>query len=313
MSAQRPGATTILQAVERRGETDTQPSYFVYAVLPFLLIIGAIVIGVAVFYVALGGDTSDESLGPAMLAAFAAGAVGILAGIVLMVVGLYKVIKRRNEHLARDRLLRQGTLELARDVGARRGGGDDDLEAMERIHNESQLEENERSAALHLILYFLIPFWNYYVLYFLLKDIPRHTRRQARFTRHTRAVVGLGSHDVPTTSPIKEHSFLLALIAMIFIPFWFLVVLYWIYNDPIEHFQAQWAHEDALVALAQSAPAASPGAPDEDAPGPDADDDEAPAFTVWSCPECAKKYKVPPKRPVRVTCKNCGHQEILRS
>lgn len=311
----RQGATSIAQAVERRGEADERPSYFVYVILPFLLIIGGLIVVAAMVFA--GALTLDEaSFAGAAAAALVVFLVAVVAAIVLTVMGIYKLIKRRNEHIGRDRLLRQGTLELCRE--AARGASDEetenDLEALERIHNEAELEESERSPALHLILFFLVPFWSFYVIYFLLKDMPRHTRRQARFTAHTSSVLSRHEgREVAAVPAIKEHSFGLAVLGMMFIPFWNLLVYWWLFKDPVEHFDAQWRHEDALLQVAQEEPREPTG--DEGGSQPRAEDETAPAapaFTVWTCGECAKKYKVPPKRPVKVTCKACGNQEILR-
>ena len=317
--SQAPGASAILQAVERRADADTRPSFFTFVILPILFAL----IGLAIFFAAIivAAGTADSSAAAAE--AFTGAALGamlimvaaVIAGIVLQVLGLYKVIKRRNDHIARDQLLRQGTLEFARHHHERapQEGGDEALAAMERIHNEAQLEENERSAPLHLVLYFLIPFWSFYVLYFLLKDLPRHSRRQAWFTHHARtALGGHGGEEVDAVPALHEHNFILALLGMIIIPFWGLVVLYWIYNDPHQHFDAQWRHEDQLVRRTTVELSSVPAATSRERTPTGAGTADAPSYTVWACVECGKRYRVPPKRPVRVTCKNCQHQEILK-
>ncbi len=413
MPPSRAGSTSILQAVEMRGETDTRPSYPLYFVLPFVLFLLGAILAVAVVVATAGLPASDaevvierwaeQNIGP-ILGGIGLLVVAALAGIVLGVIGVYKLIKRRNEHFGRDRLVRQGTIELCRQA-AEGDEAHEHITAMERIHNEAMLEENERSAGLHILISFLtFGLWFYYVLWFLMKDLPRHTRRQARFTRHANeamAAAGLVGTTVatgpakpfgqglpgdgdpdedrpgtpadeapddeeeargeatrrprpPPVEAIPERSFamyigivvLLPLVggliaAGIGIPDWTTTPLdiiglaatflfwYWIYTDPNEHFASQWAYEDQLIEIAQQAPEVETPGPEAEMPSPgsspglegstdtvdeeQAAAEEPPAFTVWACGECGKRYKVPPKRPVRVTCKDCGNQAILRA
>ncbi|MDX1610778.1 MAG: hypothetical protein R3185_00315 [Candidatus Thermoplasmatota archaeon] len=308
-----------MQAVEIRAESDIEPSFFTYAILPFLFILLGIGL-IVVTLVTLVGTADPEGVDPSALGGVSAAlmgvaAISILVGAAIPYVGFYKLISRRNDHLSRDRVLRQGLLDYCR-ARARSEEAEHALERMERIHNEAMLEENERPAVLHLVIGFLVGLWMLYVYYFLLKDFPRHSRRQARFLGHARAVLEPGeASQLPSVPPMQERPFWLVLLLML-IPVVNIVgafvVLYWLYNDPPEHFRAQWAFEDALVARVQSGED-EPPAPGEGDEGPDAPPgEEKPAFTVWGCPECEKRYKVPPKRPVKVTCRNCGHQAILR-
>lgn len=407
MPPSRAGSTSILQAVEMRGETDARPSYPLYFVLPFVLIIVGAILAVGLAVALAGVPSGGAEATDAAIQQWAEQNVGIILGVVglflaafvaalvIGVIGVYKLIKRRNEHFGRDRLLRQGTIEMCREAG----GEDDDVHehivAMERLHNEALLEENERSAGLHILISFLtFGLWFYYVLWFLMKDLPRHTRRQARFTRHAneamaKAGVLDGADDptdqtpapdeadpddqpeppagdpstgpgqgpwptepqadrdaLPPIDPIEERSFGLYIGLVVLLPlvgsllatglglpevastpldlvglgatfvFW-----YWIYTDPNEHLARQWAYEDELIQIAQEPPASKPAASLDQMPTPGSspgmegetkDEEDTPAFTVWACGACSKKYKVPPKRPVRVTCKACGNQEILR-
>lgn len=334
MTVRPPGATSILQAVEKRGETDTQPSYYVHVVLPFILILAAIMVTAIV----ATWQTWQIGLSPAEGASVGFGTIAavlllallvILAAVVLMFRGWYLLIQRRNDHLARDRVLRQGLLDYARRVAETRTSetSGDHLRSMERLHNDALMEENERPAPVHLLLYVLTGgLWGFYVLYFLLKDFPHHSQRQSRFVREARGVFDVSGMDpdaVPALDPVREHSYLASLALWILVPVVGpFVVTWWLYEDPAEHFEAQRVHEDALVDIVQDAEAVEPPAPsprqepsEED--GPDADEDaeaadeEEPEHTIWQCSDCDAKYKVPPKRPVRVTCKNCGNKEVL--
>jgi hypothetical protein len=344
MSTRPPGVTSILQAVEKRGETDTRPSYFVHVVLPLLLVAAAIlIVGGAIFY-AVGtvpesvDQIPDQQFGVLVTAAIL-GVLAVVASAVLTFRGWYLLITRRNDHLARDRVLRQGLLDLARPYAESAGATDagEHLETMQRLHNEALLDENERPAVVHILLYvFTQGLWGLYVLYFLVKDLPQHARRQARFVREARGVLEAAGEDpdqLPPVEPMDERSYLASLALWIFVPIaGQLVVTWWLYQDPEEHFDRQWAHEDALVDVVEEAqhpqhsatpgPETAPGGspePDEGEGGeaaPGEGTDEEPAeeeqeFTVWACSACETKFKVPPKRPVRVTCKSCGNKEIL--
>lgn len=338
MTVRPPGATSILQSVEKRGETDGHPSYFIHVVLPFLITLLSILIAVGVVIWQLGSIPSGTEQIPEgqlgiILGAVGLGVIGILAAAVLVFRGWYLLIKRRNKHLSRDRVLRQGILDYARRVAETEGGEEagEHLETMQRLHNEALLEENERPAVVHILLYALTNgLWGLYVLYFLLKDVPQHARRQGRFVQGAREVfdeAGRDADQIPTIEPIQERSYLLSVAMWIFLPIvGGFIVTWWLYKDPPQHFERQWVHEDHLVELVREAeapqppeqragapsPGAGPSEPSEEEEGEGAPEDEAPEFTIWPCPECAKKYKVPPKRPVRVTCKNCGHKEILQ-
>ncbi len=348
MTVRPPGATSILQAVEKRGDTDTHPSYFVHVILPFLITVGAGLIVLAVVF-SLPQDPEQIAQGSipgVLLGTVVVALLAVLVSIVLLFRGWYLLIKRRNQHFARDRVLRQGLLDYARriaDVGqGEKSGGH--LESMQRLHNEALLEENERPAAVHILLYVLTSgLWGLYVLYFLLKDFPRHARRQARFAREARHVFEDNEVDpdhVPILEPLDERSYMLSLALWIFIPvIGPFVVTWWLYQDPIGHFDRQWEHEEALVDLVQEdeIPIERPQPPqpsDEDAappdddepekgprdaydtqegPAPEQEEDQEPEHTIWQCGQCDAKYKVPPKRPVRVTCKSCGHKEVLEA
>lgn len=274
------------------------------------------------------------------------GATGALVAAVMFVYGLARVMRRRDAHLARDHVLREGLIDYGRWLAGRHGDtrADEHVEAMTRIHDDARIDEIDRPAAVHLVLILLFPLWYLYVLYYLTRDLPDHARRQARFLRETHNVLDEAGLDVPEVEAVptvSERSYLLTLLLVLIVPFGNLLVLYWLYNDAEEHFDQQWGHEDALVdvlseqgtaagSLGEAAEETAPDAPDGVDPGPpqaqegqpaepeaelQAEEDQAPEgepeFTVWSCPECESRYKVPPKRPVRVTCKECEHQEIL--
>lgn len=347
MSVEPPGVTSILQSVEKRGETDTRPSYFVHVVLGPLLVLAALLTVVGVVYLLLAPVVwSLDWITARMTSRLLGGLVAliglsVLAMLVLEYWGFYRVIRRRNRHFARDRILRQGLIDYCRRLAEQHEGDrvDDNLEAMERIHNEALMEETEQPTAIHIALQaLLIPFWFLYIFYFLLKDFPEHSRRQARFVREARSLfenVGRPPEEIPPVEPIEEHSFLLALALLI--PPWgaigFFGVAWWIYEDPPEHFARQFEHEDRLVEFLEEGPEPEGGQAEEGEEPSEDDEDEGgeahtegepsggsaeedepapePEFTIWECSECSKKYKVPPKRPVRVTCKNCDNKEIL--
>ncbi len=342
MTVRPPGASSIIQAVEKRGETDTQPSYYVHVVLPFILILASLLVTGLVAVWQVGHLPTDQDTVPVdALGTIAAisilASLVILASIALMFRGWYLLIQRRNGHIARDRVLRQGILDYIRRLAEANPSetSGDHLRSMQRLHNDALMDENERPAAVHLLLYVLTAgLWGFYVLYFLIKDLPVHSQRQSRFVREARGALDVSGMDpdaVPTVPPTREHSYLASLALWIFVPVVGpFIVTWWLFEDPIDHFDKQWAHEDALVSLVQDSEVSlepstpTPEAPsseprdeaDDETPPPDTGTDEpqeepAPEYTIWECGECESKYKVPPKRPVRVTCKNCSNKEVL--
>lgn len=360
MPSNPPGVTAILQSVDRRGDTDERPSYFVHVVLPVLLALIGVLGGAAIVIATVGlqgGVANAVNTGSATIVGAAAllAAAGIVAAVVLVVIGLYKVLRRHERHFSRDRLLRDGLIDYARWLAARYPDtrADEHLAAMQRVDVDARMAEPDRPPAIHLILTYIFPLWFLHIVYYLTKDFARHASHQERFLREFRALADETGRKVPEpegAAAVHDRSFLLSLVLLI-PPISLVggfVVLYWLYDDPEQHFDRQLRHEDALVELISDEESAEGGAglpgeetpaPDEPdqapdaeqeteaepeagdeaeesdlAPGGEAEEDEPapdPEFTVWSCPECEKKYKVPPKRPVRVTCKNCEHQEIL--
>lgn len=347
MPSKPPGVNAILQAVERRGETDERPSYFVHVILPILLaligILGAAGIIIATVGYGAGLGSAFMAASPAIVgAAILLAIAGVLAAVILTVIGIYKVMRRRERHFRRDRLLREGMLDHARALASRGGErADEHVETMETIHNDTIVDEVAKPPGLHLVLSYLFPLWFLHVIYYLTKDFARHAHRQARFFQEFAALadeLGLDMAGIEAVPTVDDRSFLLSFVLLI--PPWGLVggfvVLYWLYDDPETHFDQQWGHEDAVVELVSSEteelkapqqPSEETEAPEEPGPGPQAEETEAPGstaeedepapepeeeYTVWECGECGKKYKVPPKRPVRVTCKNCDNEEILQ-
>lgn len=347
MPRKPPGVSAILQAVERRADTDERPSYFVHVVLPVILAIVGVGGAVAILFATVGLQAASGGMAgsaPSIVAGAGLLAIaGLLAAAILGLIGIYKVMRRHDRHFARDRLLREGVIEygrwLAEESSSQRAS--ERAEELERIHADATMEEPDRPPAVHLILTYLVPFWFLHVVYYLTKDFARHARHQGRFLREFRALASEAGHELPETDAVvavNERSFLLSLLLLI-PPISLVggfVVLYWLYDDPEQHFNEQRVHEDAIVEIASDAETRgtsrptpeeteAPEEPDVGAtasqaeeakapPGADAEEDEPapePEYTVWQCPDCDKKYKVPPKRPVRVTCKNCDHQEIL--
>lgn len=359
MSSKQSGVNAVLQAVERRGDTDERPSFFTHVILPILLVLVGVGVAAGMILATAGYRGTIEATLAVVSSTLLGGAVvllaaTVLAAIVLAIVGSYQVMRRRRGHFARDHVLREGLLDYARSIAAERGGErvNEHIEAMERIHHDARIDEPDRPPSIHLLLILLFPFWYLYVVYYLTRDFADHARRQARFFREMHTLsdeAGLDVEETEAVAAITERSYLLVLLLVLIVPFGNLVVLYWLYNDPEEHFDHQWHHEDALVEMisrgqaadqARSAPSeeteapdegdvepglegageqgqqpVGPGATEEEPIGVDATEQEAPSqeaeFTVWTCSECATKYKVPPKRPVRVTCKECENQEIL--
>jgi DNA-directed RNA polymerase subunit RPC12/RpoP/uncharacterized membrane protein len=380
MARKPPGATAIRHAIEQRDATDRTPSYFTFVVLPVLLVLVGLLAAVGLIVGIAGGlapnpvNTINRVTDTVAGGAVAIVAIAVITAIVLTLIGLYRIVQRREDHLARDALLREGLLDFTEwladthDADSER----EHLDEMRRLHRQARLEERERNGVLHLLVsLFLFPLWYLYVVYYLQRDFASHARRQARFVREAREVftdAGYEEGSLPNVPPIQDRSVAVSWILLVLLgPIGALIVHYWLFSDPADHFQRQWIHEDALETTvkearpgsaepseqttstdadesepdepdagdeATSKPGPEPPAGDSEETGPpepDADTDEdteasepsadgeaeqaepapEPEMTIWACGECSKKYKVPPQRPVRVTCKDCGNEEIL--
>ncbi len=243
------GRSLITEAARIRRETDD--------VMSALWILSPL-LGIVAFFVILFSSLllgSSTRTGTGLLAG---GIIGFVAAavvaIILFVLPWYKLIKRRNGHFRRDRILREGLINYVRGIAAERGlepKMSTELATMMSIHSESNSDEDEKSPVLWIILSIItFGLLGIYVWYFLTKDPHNHDARQLAFMQQVQSAFSKLEKTVvfPFWKSLPGRSFFLYLVLT-----WItgLFSLYWNYvliTDLNDHFKAQWQVEDQLLA-----------------------------------------------------------------
>lgn len=215
-------------------------------------------LGVVAFFAILIGSASlgaFSNTSSGLLGGALAGLIGgLIVALILFVLPWYRLIKRRNGHFRRDRILREGIINYIRGTAAERGVEPTmttELATMMAIHSEANGEEDEKSPVLWLVLSIItFGLLSLYVWYFLTKDPHKHDVRQIAFMQQTQSALSkLGKTVVfPFWKSLPDRSYFLYLILT-----WItgLFSLYWNYvliTDFNDHFRAQWQIEDQLMA-----------------------------------------------------------------
>ena len=183
---------------------------------------------------------------------------------------LYKLIKRRNTHLARQLFLYEDLTAMTKEMAAKKGLDVSlSLNNLERTVREARSLETEKNAVLWVILTLaattaalgggfssggpLLPtLATLYVYYFLMRDFFNHERREDIFLEElNRTLMALGvTANLPRrASTIPSRSFILYIVLTVVTLgfFW----AYWVYtfiNDPNSHFRHQALTEDTILA-----------------------------------------------------------------
>ena len=189
---------------------------------------------------------------------------------------VYKLIKRRNTHFARQVLLYEDLTSMAKELGAKKGVEVSlSLNNLDRAAREAKSEETEKNAFLWTILTlattaaaldagagaglglsFLGTLTTFYVFYFLMRDLYNHERREDMFFDElSRTLMALGvMPGLPRRmSPTPSRSFALyVLLTIVTVRFFWVYWVYTLINDPNNHFRQQAFIED--TALAQITP-----------------------------------------------------------
>jgi hypothetical protein len=233
----------IIETINRRGQTDEMiPVWWVFLpILAILLSVGISLAG-AFFNTAAGG--------------FVTIGVSLIAAIVVLIL-IYKLLKRHNLHMAREANLRRGIIDFFKFKAEEKSAGSQVsqyTQAMEAIDREGLGSEKPQDAMLWTILC-IIPIINYvaYILiaYWLTNFSPGHDRRFFAFAQNTQYAgnqIGMQNLLPPMWRPVPDRSFLLYIVLTIITLGLF--AIYWAYvliKDLNDHFSNEWEFEDALI------------------------------------------------------------------
>lgn len=230
----------VAQIVNNRTATDERISEL-WVVLPLIAAVAALAVGFAALF-----------LDPGF--AFTIFLAGWIIAAILIIVLNYKLIKRQNDHMAREAALRRAIIDYQRAKGQERGVTNaitPYLTAMEMTDRDFMVNEQQRSPLWSLGL--LVPIVGFilffYMLWFLTKFTSEHDRRWYAFAFNAHlASMQLGDNvPPPAQRPWHERSFLLYLIITILLS---VFLIYWYYvliKDVNEHFDYEWSFEDYFM------------------------------------------------------------------
>ena len=176
----------------------------------------------------------------------------VIAGAILSIVLLYKLIKRRNTHFSRAHFLFEDLINLIKDLSTKKGVNVEvPLSSCERTLREVKDEEERKGAALWAILSAVTGIAGLYVYYFLMRDFHKHERSEDALQEDTSRCLTFLDIKLPPMrreEPMPKRSFILYLILTI-ITFG-IFGIYWIYvliKDPNQHFEHHRLMEDQLL------------------------------------------------------------------
>jgi hypothetical protein len=180
-----------------------------------------------------------------------------LSGIFNLIISIvfnYLLVNRHNTHLRRQNLLSED-IKTAIDSLAKtkEKNIEDSLISLKKTLKEASYEETEKSPILWSILSAFVPFIQFYVYYFLMKDFYQHERKEDRFWTKIKEVLQKLDFNFsipPRKKGLPHRSFVLYLIltvvtAGLFIVFWFYILL----EDPNEHFKYHREVDYQLIAI----------------------------------------------------------------
>jgi len=170
---------SLRRSVRMRSETDKRLSPL-WAFIPLLSF--AIIASVAVAWgVWWEGWVFEEITTTHAIFITVMALTSVISALLLLIL-IYMLIKRRNEHFKRHQLLEEDIIRVINlSAGKKRSKIEDKLTSIELSSREAKLNEKEQSAFLWAILCFFIPFVGLYVGYFLMRDFYRHERREDFF------------------------------------------------------------------------------------------------------------------------------------
>ena len=251
----------VRKDVRMRAESD--PIMSNAWLLIYLVPVFAIITGVLSFLFMTITAAMPGPPGPPVPAALSIVMVAVLLGIISFIVSIilrYKLVKRRNTHFKRQSFLYEDLTSAVKTTAEKKGVDVKvGLSACDRTVREARAEETEKSAVLWAILS-AIP-WigtlaEWYINYFLMKDLYKHERREDGLWEDVSKV--LNKTDVTFSLPRRrevtpDRSFVLYLILTIITLGLF--GIYWVYvllKDPNEHFKYHVQVEDELLSALET-------------------------------------------------------------
>lgn len=237
-----------MMTMGRRKQTDVKISEY-WILLPVVAVVASYVLGIVAFLYNV-------------LIGFLVAVVGTIIAIILIAFLIYQLLKRRNEHMAREAQLRRELMEYFRSRGEEMGISNRTepyVQAMQAFDRGSLMHEEPQSALLWTILC-IIPGINIVAivltLFWLTDYAPGHDRRFYGFVQNASFAaeqVGLGRLLPGAWKSISERSFVLYLVVTILLPVFAIWWFYVLIKDLNDHFDNEWLFEDILMAELQKA------------------------------------------------------------
>lgn len=199
--------------------------------------------------------TSDWTTDPGMAVLLTLVTCGIYGLFIF-----YKLMERRDQHLARMANMVNTSVALLNESAARRGTSEliaQELAQIEMIQREMYDQSRERGAALWLVIGILTGIGIWIGYYFIMDDMARHDQLEAQFftlMSSALAKLGLSAQGSQAAPNIPDRNFvaylLLSLVTCGIFAF------YWIYvlvEDGNRHVEAQVQWEDFLYSALATA------------------------------------------------------------
>ena len=172
----------------------------------------------------------------------------------------YKLMERRDQHLARMANMVNTSVALLREKAAAAGNTEligEELAQIEMVQREMYLQSPERGAALWLVIGILTGIGIWIGYYFIMDDMARHDQLEAQyFTVMSSALakLGLSAQGSQAAPNIPDRSFvaylLLSLVTCGIFAFYWLYVLV---EDGNRHVEAQVQWEDFIYSALATA------------------------------------------------------------
>ncbi len=257
----------IRKDIRMRKESDKQMSNAWLLVYLLPIIIGIIAAGYTIVYLldffsslypfTSPYDYSYDTISAGLVLPWIILGLTTLINFVVAIILTYMLVNRRHTHFKRQKFLSEDTITTINSLAKTK---DIEVEAslspIERTVREANAEETEKSAILWAVLSAFVPFVQWYVYYFLMKDFYRHERREDGFWEdlgRTMNKLGINFSAPRRTEAMPDRSFVLYLILTIITSGLF--GIYWVYvllQDPNEHFKYHVEAESQLLSTLES-------------------------------------------------------------